>query len=94
MTVSGVKITQCHTADPQLKAVASVFFEEEYVVNGIRVFRTESGKFRIQFPNLPGLHKCGSKKFAFTPFTQKARYTIERAILEKYEEMVEKKERK
>lgn len=94
MIVSSVKMTQCHTADPQLKAVASVFFEGEYVVNGIRVFRAESGKFRIQFPNLPGLHKCGSESFAFTPFTQKARYTIEKAVLEKYEEMVENEEGK
>lgn len=87
MIVTKVNVELCNTKNRQLKAIASVFLDREYVLNDCQIFEQPDGTCSIRFPLVRGSERS-SRKFAFTPLSANARANIENAVLKKYQDVI------
>ena len=84
MQITDVRI-RLITNDSKLKAFASVTFDNEFVVHDIKIISGHYGNF-IAMPN----RKVGEAEYRDVahPITFKTRYTIKKAVFDKYEEVL------
>lgn len=83
MEITNVSVMKLEEETGRLKAIASVTFNDDFVVNDIKVIQGDKGLF-IGMPSkkLPN----GSFKDISHPINQRTRDKIQNAILAKYEE--------
>lgn len=83
MEITEVRITL--RDEPKLKAFANITFENSFVVRGLKVIDGKKGLF-ISMPSRRA--KDGSYRDIAHPINNEMRQTIEKIVLEKYEEAV------
>lgn len=86
-----VKIRKTMENAGALKAVASVTFDEMYVVHGVKVIETAKGRF-MAMPEETFKNKDGEdvRRDIFHPINAEARANMEAAVFAAYDEAVKK----
>ena len=81
MQITDVRLNKTLNSESKMKAVASVTFDNEFVVHGIKIIDSPKGLFIA----MPSREKAnGEHKDIAHPINQAARDKIESAVLEKY----------
>lgn len=83
MEITEVRITLRN--EPKLKAFANVTFENAFVIRGLKIIDGQKGLF-ISMPSRRA--KDGTYRDIAHPINNEMRQTIEKVVLEKYEEEV------
>ena len=88
MNITDVRIHRINT-EGKLKAIASVTFDDEFVVHDVKIISGQNGNF-IAMPS----RKMGEGDFRDIahPLSSEARARIRDAIFEKYERVLEEQE--
>ena len=81
MQITDVRVKKVNSAN-RMKAVASVTFDNEFVVHDIKVIESQNGLF-IAMPSKPVPN--GDHKDIAHPINAETRERIQKAILEEYE---------
>ena len=86
MTITDVRVRKI-ASEGKMKAIVSVTFDNEFVVHDIKVIDGEKGMF-IAMPS----RKAGDGEYKDIahPINSETRNSIQKIILEKYEEELEK----
>lgn len=86
MTITDVRV-RLKESETKLKAIASVTFDDEFVVKDIRVIESSEGGNFIAMPcrKLPD----GTFRDIAHPISKEAREKIESAVLAEYDKVVE-----
>jgi len=86
MNITEVRVRKA-TEEGKMKAIASVTFDDEFVVHDIRIIEGKNGLF-IAMPS----RRTASGKFKdiVHPINSEARAKIQEAVLNHYNEIVEK----
>ena len=90
MEITEVKVNLMPDQDP-LKAFASITFDDCFVVHDLRVIKTQ-GRIFVAMPSkkIKSGNRIGdSYKDIAHPIKQEMRSLIEKAVLEKYEQVVQ-----
>ena len=90
MKITEVKVNLMPEQDP-LKAFATITFDNCFVVHDLRIIKTQ-GKIFVAMPSKKikdGNRVGDSYKDIAHPITQEMRSLIEKAVLEKYEQVVQ-----
>ena len=86
-----VKIHRVFEGAGAMKAVASVTFEEQFAVHGVKVIESEKGRF-VAMPNEVFKDKDGNdgRRDVFHPISSSARKLMEEAVFTAYETAIKK----
>ena len=82
MQITNVRLNKTLNSESKMKAVASVTFDNEFVVHGIKIIDSPKGLF-IAMPS----RKTPNGDYDIAhPINQEVRDKLTKAVLEKYEE--------
>jgi len=89
MEITEVKINLMPDQEP-LKAFASITFDDSFVVHDLRVIKTK-GKTFVAMPSkkIRDGNRPDSYRDIAHPIKPKMRFLIEKAVLEKYEQIIQ-----
>lgn len=82
MQVTNVRLNKTLNSESKMKAIASVTFDDEFVVHGIKIIDSPKGLFIA----MPSREKAnGEHKDIAHPINQETRKKIEDALFKEYE---------
>lgn len=84
MKITEVRLTK-RNEDDNLLAYGSITFDDDFVVNGIKVMRSKKGELFVSYPSKQ--NRNGEYKDICYPMTKALREDISESVLSKYENM-------
>lgn len=89
MTVTDVRVRVINDSVTKLKAIASITFDECFVIHDVKVIEGEKSTF-IAMPSKKDGKDGEIRKDIAHPLTNEAREYIQKCVLDKYEEVKQK----
>lgn len=65
----------------RIKAIASIYIEDDFVVNHVKLVQVNSGELRAEFPKIESEEKHAH---FFTPINSNAREFVESKLIDEY----------
>lgn len=90
LNVTDVKVCPLYVKMSNIKGLATIVFNDQFIVRGLRVMDGENGLY-VGYPNDP-FYKGEDFRTVCQPISKQLREHIENRVLEKYQEELAKNE--